>query len=702
MRTSGLLRNRRRCRNPRSVAVIVLISIFAWARVPVASNSASALELAGLTVTPHVTAAAMRYRLPSDPELGARVQLFVRNSSRDTVKLDANTVIRLRDKSPDDLLANDEWAWHDFPSAWPDDPLELPPETMTVWSFNGKRANWSAGTAAVVEVQAADKQLSKFPLEIQAPTAWISAATFLGDEHSISPDTLMLHVVNRDNEPLTVTNCRLWLPKDCCSWRTFAKWREFTNLEKWPTDGTVLPSDQAMIRIPTGPLPLTYAVVELVAKKKSGGTQTLWAHMRTKRESFDISGGWVHGEGSAARNMTFEPFLKTLRRMHINTAHFGDSIPGYTDQTGHEGLYTRYPLKFFNKLQPTAKYETREMLPRVHAVEFLGEPQYGGGRPVSPMEVWRKLAPYQRTQLPTTITHSEERVWRYYAGLSDFPHYDAYRICAPSPDAWGKYDRWGSEAIRWGAPLETIGDMCRSLRELNRPLPTAYWSQGPHVGWASYGGRKRTSPTPDELRLQAYHALASRITSLYWFNLSLPSLVRYRDTLDELTRVNRETMLLSRFYLMGSAYQYGRVLRENKPDWDLASIVSPDATLCFALDLDYFPDAVEKVFRFHSPREVQLHFRLPPWLGTPADVFRIDADGVHNAQFAVNDFELELTDTLNKVGIYVVAPNAGLRAQLEKRRQELVAYEESFGFDAANNDADYATLAEFAHARSRP
>jgi len=45
-----------------------------------------------------------------------------------------------------------------------------------------------------------------------------------------------------------------------------------------------------------------------------------------------------------------------------------------------------------------------------------------------------------------------------------YPHYDAYRVVAPVADAWREYDRWGGERIRWGAPLETIGDMCHSLR----------------------------------------------------------------------------------------------------------------------------------------------------------------------------------------------------------------------------------------------
>ena len=121
--------------------------------------------------------------------------------------------------------------------------------------------------------------------------------------------------------------------------------------------------------------------------------------------------------------------------------------------------------------------------------------------------------------------------------------------------------------------------MCRSLRELNRPMPCADWSQGPHEGWEVYGGRVRTSPTPDEIRLQAYHALSSRITSLYWFNLSLKSLLKFPDTWAELARVGREIRLLDDFYLEGNAYRYARQMRDGRPDWDVASISAPQGAL---------------------------------------------------------------------------------------------------------------------------
>ena len=370
-------------------------------------------------------------------------------------------------------------------------------------------------------------------------------------------------------------------------------------------------------------MPLTYAALEL-----STDAGPIWTHLRIKREVFDISGGWVN------ESLTEEAYLSLLAHLHVNTGQI-QTVPGYTD---NPTLYQRYPLKLFNRLWPLDQWDTDDWLPKIHAVEFLGEPQYGGGRPVPPQAVFDQLLPYRTGRLATSVTHSEERVWRYYAGLSDFPHYDAYRVVAPAADSWRDYDRWGGQRISWGAPLETIGDMCRSLRELNRPMPCAYWSQGPHSGWGGGlfgGGRARRSPTPDELRSQAVHALSTRITSLYWFNLSLKSLLKYPDTWEPITRIGREIRMLEPFYLAGDAYRFERRTRsDGSPDWDLASIAAPDAAVLFALDTAYAPDPQEHVFQFGEPREVSFSFDLPPWLRKPRDLFRVDADGLHEVHVA--------------------------------------------------------------------
>jgi hypothetical protein len=644
------------------------------------------LVLDGVTVTPHVQSTVMRYRREPDFSLGARVQLFLRNTGDSELRLAPEAAIRLRGRMPDELLAADEWAWHDFPSAWTNAPLVLPPGALTVWSFNGKRAPWGVGTEASLALERREQRIA-----IAQPRAWLSAVTFLGDPTNPYPNAVIFHVANQTRSALRIEACRLWLPRDNASFRALLPQAWITNFHAFPANAVIPAGDRGGARVATRPLPLTYAAVEVRLSDAHGQPVTLWAYLRIKREAFDISGGWVGGNVGGRSALTFEPYLKTLRRMHINTGHLADT-GGYTDQAGPDGLYTRYPLKYFNKLQPFDRYDTEAMLPRIHAVEFLGEPQYGGGRPVPPMEVWRALSPYAATRLPTSVTHSEERIWRAYAGLSDYPHYDAYRVTAPSPDAWSKYDRWGGQTLRWGAPLETLGDMTISLRELNRPAPIACWSQGAHHGWDGYGGRKRTSPTPDELRAQAYHALAHRITSLYWFNLSLKSLVKFPDLIEPITRVGREIRLLEDFYLEGNAFHFERRTRDGKPDWDLAVIAGPRGAICFALDLAYQPDLEEKVFKFDPPREVDLAFPLPAWLREPAQVLRVDADALTAVPFERRPNGVRLKAHCGPVSIFLVSPRAALAGELEARRRQLIEFGQSLGFNPAGDAADLDQL----------
>ena len=464
-----------------------------------ATTTALADELVceGVHVVPHVQSREMRYRNEADFSLGARVEVFLRNASAESLTIPAATDIRLRGQTPEELLQSDQWAWHDLPSAWGDPPLQLPAGAMTVWSWNGKRENWGTNTETdlSVSIPGANQPL-RLPIRIDEPLVWPSAVTYLGSPAHVQPDSVIFHIVNRTPGPLRLEACRLWLPENNAHSRVLypQPWID-ARLERFPADGVIPANERGGARAITGPLPLTYAALEIRLTDPTGKPVTIWSHQRIKREVFDISGGWVHGgEGLSRQPIESEAFHKTLRRVYVNTAHIMD-IPGYTDQTGPDGLYTRYPLKYFGSLLPLEHFDSDTLLPRIHAAESLGEPQYGGGKPVPPQECWKALSIYAPTRLPTSVTHSEERVWRFYAGISDYPHYDAYRVTAPAADSWYKYDRWQGQRIRWGAPLETIGEMSRSLRELNRPRPTAYWSQGPHHDWSGYGGRKRGSPT---------------------------------------------------------------------------------------------------------------------------------------------------------------------------------------------------------------
>jgi hypothetical protein len=624
---------------------IFFCSLISLSQGKVASGQPTA-TIVGVNVIPHQVEETMRFRRPRDASLAARVQLFVRGTALPE---------RFDGQAPAELLESGDWAWHDLQTAVP-----APADALTVWTFNGKSSRWGVGQSFVVSGEG----LPDTTIPIERPPSRILSATFLSSDGHFQPDTLCLHVANDTAQNLQLTGVRLWLPKSGATWQTLHP------QSPWPIETDLAAQSRGVVKLKTGRLPLTYAAMEVQTT-----TGSLWAHLRIKRETFDISGGWVND------TLTQEPYLKLLKHLHINTGQI-DHIGGYTD---NPELYDRYPIKLFNRLWPLERWDTDEWLPKIHAVEFIGEPQFGGGKPMSPQEVFDQLLPYRASRLPTSVTLSDERTWRWYAGLSDYPHYDAYRVVAPAADAWGAYDRWEGRRITWGAPLETIGAMSRNLRELSRPASVAYWSQGPHDGWGGglfRGGRKRRSPTPDELRSQAMHALAARITSLYWFNLSLKSLLKFPDTWEPMQRIGREIRMLEPLFLEGDAYDFQRITREGKPDWELSTLAAPNAAVLFAIDTAYTADEQENVFKFGPPRHAVFSFQLPPWLLEPKDVFRVDADGIHEVQWQPTPEGVRIDDQQQLDAIYIATSHPNLRAEIEQRRQAALVVEADNPIDA--------------------
>lgn len=665
---------------------ILLVQWFLLLNVT-ATGASSIIQLEGVTVTPHVQSENMQWRRPPDPELGARVELFLVNRGDAAVRLQGESPVTFDGRTPEQLIGDKVWAWHATPSSWRESSVQWTPHTMTVLTFNTLREAWGVDTAHVLSIDHS-KGNQRLSFTLPRPDLWLSSVTFSGDTLASRPTEFVVHMVNHSGQSLSIQGCHVWLPNPGQSIHLFRRSPEVLNLQSFTGDRLLPSGEHGGFVARCTPLPLTYGVIEVIVASQTGARRSLWAHLRIKPEVFDISGGWVASDINGRNSLTLVPYLKMLQGMHINTAHMGH-LPGYTD---NKELYAQYPLKLFNKLDPVDQFDNEAVLPRVHAVEFLGEPQYGGGRPVPPQTVWEALAPYQTTRLPTTVTHSEERLWRNYAGLSDYPHYDAYRVCAPAADNWSGYERWDGQSLRWGAPLETIGDMTRSLRELNRPRAIAYWSQGAHAGWSARRPRTRSSPTPDELRTQAYHALANRITSLYWFNLSHKSLLKFPDLIGPITHVNREIRLMDRILLHGDAYEYRRVLCEGQPDWDLSSVVAPEAGLFFANDVAYAADMNEGVFRFETARQGEFTFHLPSWLASPAEVFRVDAKGTQDVDYTLNGRTLVIRDNVHVVGTYMVARESGVRARTRQRLAELLETEQRLGFDPDNHQSNRETL----------
>ena len=152
--------------------------------------------------------------------------------------------------------------------------------------------------------------------------------------------------------------------------------------------------------------------------------------------------------------------------------------------------------------------------------------------------------------------------------------------------------------------------------------------------------------------------------------------------------------MLEDFYLAGDVVSHERVLRDGKPDWDLDVLGGSRGAVMFALDLDYKPDPVEKVFQFGPPREIRFPFRLPKYARNPVEVFRVDADGTSAVDHTAKEGALEIRDRVSRVAIYVAAPRVGERERIEARRKALLAEEDALKFDPGRNASDLAVLKE--------
>ena len=643
------------------------------------------LDIVGLNVTPHVYSKEIRYWFLSDKRLGALVRIVVANR-------DPHQSLSLRflfnGKRPEDLVRVGEWSWYEMPENKRRDklPFVLGPQEIAMFTFNGCRPPWSEGDSfllTVVDDNSKIREILEVPIvpsEVQ-----ITQASFLGDDAS-GPyaERVVVHVENNSVEALEIAGVQLYKPSETGLTPLSAA----TSFDVFGEDG-VLPSRERGGAVAYfGAIPLVRGLLRVDLKDRSGQVRTSWAPRYFGKQQFDIGSGWLDvptEKGVVA--LRLELFHKLLRRLHVNMARI-ESVPGYTDTLSDGGLYKRYPLRMMGFFEDVAKYSSDEWSMRIHGTDLVQEAQIDK----SPMKVYEMLTPYDTARFPTTMTFSEDQGFRYYAGITDFPHFDAYRVNAGSADAWFRYKRWGWRRLIWGAPLEGIGEMTRTLNHLSRPAPIAAWSQHVHEGWYGHSWRKRVSPTPDEIRIQAYGALANGAKGLYWYSLQSWSLLVNRDTLDVTARVGREIRLLEDLYLSGDAYRHRRVGTRNRPSLDLSSLVTPTHAMLFAIDLEYQPNRKTQVFEYKGMRKVTLEFELPGYLRSPKDVFRVDADGIHDVQWKVTPTGVTIETDLDRVGVYIACQEGAYREVLKSKLEVIKAQEQRLGFDPVLSDSDFDAL----------
>lgn len=667
------------------------------------------LKVVGVHVTPHQQPEGISFNREeeSPAPAGGRVQLFLLNRAAEDSQKPEDTVhinvLAFDGNEPKRNVFSKAWAWEDTPAEWPESDTSIPPGALTVFSFNSLVPKWiePGNTFQLEFTDWLNARRDSLTVTLPQQEARLSSLSFLSsDKNSLHPDSLVFYLENLSEKNWKVSSLRIFQPYQTTSFRLLKPIASLDKFNTFPSNGILRPG-QKMAVIATTPshLKLTTAALEisLVNPARAYETCSLWEQLRVRRESFDIGAGWVSAQTQGTNILTQEPWLKTLKWLHINTANI-QNIPGYTDSSEPHSLYELYPLKFMGTAQPLPEFDTDSTLPKFHAAESLGNVQDEINH-CSPQDALELLRVYGGFRIPTSLILTDPWQWRHYAGISDYPHFNIARLAVPNGfERWDLYPRW-EKPVPWGAPLETMGILTRNLRDNSRPLSISAWVQGPFDGWTSKGERKRLAPTPNELRFLAWETLSSRVASLHWFNLNIGSLVKYRDLLPTIQQVNREALALEIFFLYGDSWKNKVIQTQEDPpeaDWELSSIICPRAALLCALDLRYDEDRLGRTFKFRRPREALFDFELPDFLKSPLDVFRIDANGVYDVQYQVNTNGVEITDKQSLAAIYVATRDRALRGELEKRRQYYANHETRYHFDPVNNRKDFDLLKNLA------
>jgi len=700
-------------------------------------NKAVPVEILGIRVSPHTCIDPIFYKAsdPFEPEMGALVQIVIRNAGKEPFKfrllfngIDPSDprLIQSEGKPAYNVVSNiknpdriPEWTWCEMPDqkAYKGKSYELGAGKTDVYTYNSYRNKWGENyTYTISIVDPEGEILDSVRLTNKPNIANLEFISFIAeDKESIFPDSVIVHISNNTSEEFKIKKMRLYCPA--------------ADLINDPTNGLILfmETDQLVTftrnnQLPskgwsgftckTGQLPLVRGLLEVILEK-SGKETSLWASLMFRKEQFNIGSGWLgytnESDSIFTAPISHESFLKTLKRMHINVAHTND-VNKYIAAE----LQPRFTLKNMLNEFPVVYehpeiFNTEKYIRNAERIDCLGEPNWSRTAMESYLITKRYMLsetyPAEEWHIPTSVDHSMPQRVRFFSGLTDYPSFDNYRVTAPSDDNFRRYSkRWAdvknpSREVVWGAPLETLGDITRTVHAMNKPKPIAAWSQNVHYNWdTGKEYRTRLSPTQEEIYSQAYQILANGVTSLYWYSLEANSILLFRDAINITGRIGREIKMLEPLYISGAAYYHERKNLDgnyNTPDADLNVIVTPEAALLFVNDLTYTPNTEKASASFvFKPRKIEnFFFPLPEYIEKPFKVFRVDADGIYSIDYTDTKGGITINeDSIFICGVYIVAMDEPILKEIREKRLTLIGEEESLNFDPGNNDDDFYRL----------
>lgn len=632
------------------------------------------LEILGVTVVPHFISG----EIPSSRRderynvAGSNVRIYIRNTSQDTVF----PKVTFNGQSGTELLAANMVSYCDVPETRKRNNIssQIPPGAIDYYLLNLIESSFYTKGITIAFQDSVSGLTMKKKIEINKPDLYASRITFSSSTGSVIPDGFYMYFKNERGSNAIFNEVKIWSASERYTDHWWNKPIKPKNLQWFGRDNIIAHGSLNGAYVKTGNLHFGEAILEF-SFTIDGKKVNIFYTMKPMVINFDLGMGWgdEYLEGSLA-------FVKTMKLLHMNTVN-GNAREFFTNADGRS---EQYPMKVFSKLIGDAQTRDTLRINQIHGEENIGEPQL---HKLPAQDIYDYYSFFRQSAFPSTLTLSHEPGFNAYAGVVDFNHFDAYRVTSPHADRWGQYYKYGEKNVRWGAPLETLGDYMRTLNRISYPNRVAAWTQGMFNDWAGYG--RASYPNPLEIRIQAYEVVANGASSLYWFTLGGKHLMNHRFCLPEIQKVNREFMVVGE--LITKTVPWSWVNRFMDMDYNV--LAGPDYAILFAIDLRY---GISKNNEFISsgPRTENLAFHLPEYLQNCNSAVKICHDGISQTNVKIENNKAFINDTFDTTAMYVLFDSSvsNLADTLVKRFDDLVSLEKSYRFNPITSDIDWNIL----------
>ncbi|MEJ5250830.1 MAG: hypothetical protein HPY54_00700 [Chthonomonadetes bacterium] len=627
----------------------------------------SVLTVDTVTYRPHVSSEQIQEPSPPRETLGGTYLVLVHNRSNQVLHFSRLVV---DDEDADLLVDKGILHWWDIV------PAELPPDGVAALTINGTHRLVENDRTCRAWLHTEEGQALRIVLRPLVQSLRITYAYVDGASGGV-------FIQNRDpNMAYRLDNVLLGSERVSVQY-----------LQR-----TVGPGEIAMVKvILENPLPVgTIVPIRVIATDRLGKRISTGGLIRVVPMHFPI-GTW---DDAIWRDADYRADL--LKR-GFDTAVFGaggDETPSEQEKQAFEQICPQTGLKtlvYVGFDEPKEGFLKRNR-DNAHILAYMlqDEPDWRP-EPAVPryalqkIRIWRKHAVPQ----PIYINLARSRRFGEFAPLADIPSYDAYRVGAPMPD---------DSPHPWGNRLELAGEYTSDLRANSLCRPIWVWAQGIHTWdervWVD-NELGRAVPTPEEARVQLWFQLSRGAKGVMWFRTlpeqevrryytelaqkAMPSMEQAkveelveqivgqcRETLEEMTRLNRVIHSIRPFLLRSDAGYRGYVRAATEPDkLDVMSLVGERVTLVFVTNFAY--DMHPKGYRFREQKNVTVVARLPNWLKA-IDVFAVTPEGVKPVTWHLEKGHVRLTwRTLDEqVALVVVSSDGQARQQIQQAfRQSL-------------------------------